>query len=203
MKGHINEIAGIINECFYYYNRICYQAKILYSIDASFLKLKSDTYKQFQKTNRQQTVFINKCKLRQAKTKPLVTQLILDLNHIYKFAIFSNQVHPLINGGFVRLKNGKPKNVNTLKNAVIFFRDAICHPEHTIKEPTPRALPRLPHVNPTAYFYLIKHKKDFYIQIGEGKIYLKADILKCLKKLKERCLKYDHKNILKNFKWIK
>jgi hypothetical protein len=203
MKGNINEIAGIINECFYYFNRINYQAKNRYSIDTSFSKLREDTYKQFQETNRQRADFINKIRLIDLETKPVFTQLIFDLNHLFKFSIFDNCKQTLTNGKFTRLKYGSPKDVESLKDAIFFFRDAIVHPEHSTEKPSPRALPQFPNINLSLYSLLIKNGTDFCFQIGEGKIRLKADILKCLKNLKEQCLKSDSENILKNFKWVK
>jgi len=205
MKGDTNEIAGIINECFYYLNRIHYHANKLYSIDKSSVSLPAKTDKQFQEWNEQRVAFTNKCRLRQMKIKPFFTQLIIDLHHIFKFSIFDSYKQNLAGGKFTRLKNGTRKDVDNIKRAVIFFRDAIVHPEHSRKLPSPRSLPTLPHIYQSAYLYLYPNidETDYCVQIGEGKIYLKTDILECLKKLKKQCIKSDSKNILKNFKWIK
>jgi hypothetical protein len=201
MKGEIQEIAGIINECFYYYNRLFYQLDELYSIDKSYAKRHVHNYKAHVQFLEDQAVFFNKCAQRQVKIKPFFTQLIFNLCHIFKFEGFQEFDQPLKNGAFIRIKYKKRPEVNCLKTAIEFFRDAIAHPEHSSSLPSPRAFPGKVDVRPTSYAYTIKDGDDFYFQIADGKVYMKSDILFSLNELKKNCLNLDDKNILQNFKW--
>lgn len=209
MKGNLREIAGIINECFYYFNRIHYHAKKRYSFKESFTILPFEPLNPKSEWNKQRVIFTNKLNFNYLKMKPFLTQIVVDLNHVFKFSIFDNYKQNLSAGEFTRLRNGKHEPVKTLKDAITFFRDAIVHPEHYPEydppRPSPRSLPTIPYIYQNSYIsvYPNTNKTDFYLQVGEVKIYLKADILKCLKKIKILCLKSDSKNILNNFKWQK
>ena len=103
MRGNLFEIASIINEAFYYLNHTFTKAKKLYSLDKSLMLSPTITNIAWRKAT---ALFINKSRLIHLKTKPFLTQLILDLNHIFQFSnfVFSDQsflLDYLLNGVFM------------------------------------------------------------------------------------------------------
>lgn len=203
METNIYEIAGVINECFYYLNRIEYQSKQLFSIDKTYLNLPRSTYEENIKFEREMRYFLNKCRKRQVNLKPLFTQLILDMNYLFKFSLFSDYSQKLKCGDFVRLKRGKEVKVTNLKAGITFFRDAITHPEHETDDPSPRSWPEFPDIKINHYGAFFEEDGNTCFQIGKGKISFAADIRPCFKNLKKICLENDNKNILADFKWQK
>jgi hypothetical protein len=117
--------------------------------------------------------------------KPYFTKLILDLSHILSFELFENYPVNLSIGSFIRLKRGNTIQVSTLKDGIIFFRDALVHPEHSETSPSPRNLPQHPQSYNNYEFFTEEENDDYAFIIAEGKIYLKKDIQICLKNLEK------------------
>lgn len=124
------------------------------------------------------------------KIKPRITQLIINLNHIIQYDIAKKENINLKLWNFTRLKNGNPKKITKIIDAIIFFRDYLVHPEHFSENNlpssrSPRSRPSYPDNYSNMYYMTYEQENDYIFQFAEVKILLIWDIKTYIKEVKK------------------
>lgn len=185
MDTDVEEIKGVIKECFYYIDEFFIQGKKLEKVDKSYLDLPRITYEENETFQSKHAEYINETEKIKSNLKAIFSQLMLNLSYLFNFSIFKEYGKIFIKHSFKRTQFLRKPEVNNLKKFVDFFRDAIVHPEYSKKGPSPRARINSSHKQITNYGPFIPNldHSDYFYKSGEGKIYLKKDIDKILKDL--------------------